>query len=1239
LAIFVADPETGRPVARVPLYAEVSVPRWSAPPVEDDGAREEAIRGRDPDISDETLLALRRALTKATHEVLTPAARAELESDWSRRLEFWALMLDSILSAAGTDGFGDIDPAILDELAQDGARRAADGMGLRTNKPELDSSAVWSDPLGVLTTDHAGYASWDLRRLRPETQVALAEAIDALRDNPAAEVRVRVRVHPYGSNTVWEVLAQARFAQDAVVGAFTMVWHTLPPSLINMGPRALQDPSLTDWRLSPASFAASPRSLVGEDQTEELIPANLALQEFVMRQVVRLTETPADWKLPGGMKAAFVDDYKVTWSALGHSLGEILYSLPLAPGETVRLAVIDWSWSSDLSREESTTMTEDLLHQTHRDRSIVETVKAGLREFQHGSSFMGGMAHSGGGSAGANLGVVGIGAAVGDAWSMGGSTASSSGSRDLAAENIQRLSDNFSQASSSRRELSSTVVIQARQEEKESIQTRTFSNYNHAHTLTVLYYEVLRHYRVSVEWVRRRPAALIAGTAVAATITSEYVTNKRFVLLPNLLDSSYAASFDATARRALGERKLATANAAHEASKTTDDPGLKVFTKLRVRIGTGSDESSEPVFVYLNLKDGKSLEFDVGEAPEEGKTKDVEVDLPSPVFWRDIKEVVVNLKDISNAAYGDLAITNVTVTTIGVEQINLAAWSGDHMLDDDGSKPLNVPLSAPGPATIKYGLPKPNRSEFVPIEDDHAAELLLSHIRANASYYDRVLWLSEDPGAIATRFELMAWDASTTVADHVIPSPLETFGSFVAFPLAATSELPDDALIVDIAHALAVDDPARRAWAMEHLAELDENTRAEVLRRIALASSRSERLMTMPTRGVFAEGKLGHANVAEEIDNTRFWKWEEHPIPIEAPEIAPVVPVQPTPQAQDGTPMAMPPSLVNIVNPTAAPDPAGLAAAMTAISTPDIFRDMSGRAEVAGLLKNLSDNTIKIAEAANRAREIQAKYGADLDKQEKDYDLGRTAASVEMVKELGRQRREAAQEVTPSQAKDAIDLSASETRKGNKTPQEHQEYSKRVQNSIPGAAPKPKSAKSIKLQVDLKGYGDNLLIGRFGIDVTQRGTAVGFLVATDYSQTGQLVVGVSNEYDDPRYSIEIRGEVLGGVGVNSVLRGRKTVALPRDDFDHYDYFYLVATAAVDTFDFETKNSDEISSEITKRIGGSLGGAGDFKGVAITATAEGGIDWNDGKKHTSENAVKVKVVYYTGGFTVAYDKGA
>jgi hypothetical protein len=394
----------------------------------------------------------------------------------------------------------------------------------------------------------------------------------------------------------------------------------------------------------------------------------------------------------------------------------------------------------------------------------------------------------------------------------------------------------------------------------------------------------------------------------------------------------------------------------------------------------------------------------------------------------------------------------------------------------------------------------------------------------------------------------------------------------------------------------------------------------------------------MPTRGVFAEGKLGHCNISEEIDNTRFWKWDEHPIPIQAPDINAVTPISPTPQTVNPTPTAFPASLINIVNPTPAPDPGGLAAALGVIGTPNIFRDMSGRAEVADLLKKLSDNTIAIADAANRAREIQTKYGAELDKHRTDLALGQSQADAEVAKALIAQRREEAQQVKPNEAQDAIKLSESEMRKGNKTPEEHREFSQQVQQNVKGAQPTPPKRKSkdhIKLQIDLDGWGGKHLVGRFGVTVKQKDADVGFLLATDYSTKGNLVVGVLNEWDDNRYHIEVQGEVLAGLGVNSQLKGGNIVLIPRADFDTYDYFYLNATAVWDTFDFETTHSDEVVKEVAKKIGGSTELA--YKNI-VTMTAEGGVEWKDGQTHTTSQAVKVKVVYYTGGFRISYAKG-
>ncbi|MEU9110980.1 hypothetical protein AB0D04_04030 [Streptomyces sp. NPDC048483] len=124
--------------------------------------------------------------------------------------------------------------------------------------------------------------------------------------------------------------------------------------------------------------------------------------------------------------------------------------------------------------------------------------------------------------------------------------------------------------------------------------------------------------------------------------------------------------------------------------------------------------------------------------------------------------------------------------------------------------------------------------------------------------------------------------------------------------------------------------------------------------------ARSEQLISLPTRGVFAEAKLGHCNSAEVIDNTRFWDWQKSPDPDSAPQIAPVS-TGSREVVVSTTPSGLPASSVTIVQPPQAPDPVGMAAALQLLGQGDIFRDMSMQKEIAALLTSLASNAAGLA--------------------------------------------------------------------------------------------------------------------------------------------------------------------------------------------------------------------------------------------------------------------------------------
>lgn len=941
LSVLVLDKDSHNPIVRMPIYAEFSIVE-ELPPYkisEDDLG---AIAENSDFIGNETIgAALRSSLAQYIEE------NTFRELDDEKKQTFLRQIVKILEREAGI--FSKSESEIKD-IVNRAVLEAMDEFEIRQSQTPSKKS-ISSYPLGYLATDHVGYASFDLTRISLNVR-----SVSLSRDR--RKTSYAFFLYPMGKEgTRFDALEQGRLTDEAIFAKLLIDQPTLTRDLKILNLPSMQKPSLIDWYFSPGSFAAHPEFLVGEDGCERLFPPQIALQEFNLRQVVRIVDNPPV-ALPEGYKFAYVDDYRVTWHSLGHSLGEILYSLPLAPGESVKLAVIDWSWESTTQRTEQTALTEEVLHRTHRDRTISETVKAGLRELQKGSSFMGGIA----GSAGAT-GTMGVASgAIGIAGSLGGATATSEGSRDLVGENVQRLNDSFSQASSAQRELNSTVVIQARQEEKESIQTRTFTNYNHSHTLTILYYEVLRHFKVTVELVRRKAAVLVKEDQT--NFDDKTLIIYRPILEANLLDERLRSGFNAL------EKLLAM---------QIDDkvnPKIKPIEPLHPRkyifstfffnfkvddSEVNDAETSDPVFISALLNDG--TEVDIKYKGDKNLNKEDDL-------FDNVGTYEIAIQPEDEVEWGKLVGFNIWVggdDNLNLSQVGfrgtgefgsivqLREFTGPPLTFIDQGKKLTVTVASPGPDLPIPSTP-PTPEQRLSIEENAAIELLHNHVNHHATYYHRLITLTRDPNLIANSFASLPWDQTDQLIDHVEPYPLEVFGSYVAFPLVRIEKISVD---FDKKH--------------------------------------SEKLITLPTRGVFAEGKLGHCNISEEIDNTRFWKWEEHPIPFEAPGINPVTPVTPQPQQTNIAPTAFPSSLVNIVNPSAAPDPTGLAAALTVLGTPDIFRDMSGRQEVADLLKKLSDNTISIADAANQAKEIQNKYGENLDKQQKDYDLGIYKAKSDLI--------------------------------------------------------------------------------------------------------------------------------------------------------------------------------------------------------------------------------------------------
>jgi hypothetical protein len=893
------------------------------------------------------------------HERVALDLPFEQLSIFARRYETSAALARMPIYAIAALGDLDAEPIPAHEPTRDGDDHNDDD---ERTPPRLEPVPVVHQPLGLLGTDHVGYASFDLGVLRTERTLEALRRAGVVR--PGREVRIGLRhlwVMPFADPLlIIDALREGDIGPSLVALRIDLDDQRVEGRQLGAPMTSMQDPGILDWRMSPGSFTLAGALLVGEDGCETLLPTNLATQRWRFAQVARVAntlwerrsdETVQDqrgvsrviWEERYRLGRIF--EYTTEWFPMGHSLGQLAYSLPLAPGEVVKIAVLDWSRSDAGTRDEATSLSESLVHDQVRDRSLTESVHALLDEWQRGGTFMGGVAASGG------MGGGGMG--LGGAASLGGAYTTSSGTRNLTADTSQRIADAFHQASSALRELRSTVVVQTEQQEGSQAQTRVVANYNHSHALTLLYYEVLRHFRVVTRLATSRPALLVDFHLNRTAFRDEgTLLAHRAELEAGLLDRRLLPAFDALDRVRVGR-------AAFEASKTAPKPpgpGDAWIDRMQITIATGGagggGTDGDP-YIDLKLVSGATVETHQIEPNdtsnprllghpgyddfEDGDKDTYGLKPQAPLKWADLRGFVVGLDGGGDWRIDHLKLEGFTLAGDPI-LLHDAAFGRDLPNDTETTELLTLrPPAGPAP---------PGMESFVAPADLQAVDLLARHLEAHRHHYDRLLWLGEDPNDRAVRFEHYALDG-TPLLELIENRAIEVSGDWVAFPLAADDPAPGATPSPEALARRAFDAPA---------VDVTDPTDEFI-----------EQLLTLPSRGVFAEAKLGHCNASEFIDPMRFWDWQTSPIPHQAPDIAPVDTGSRAKDVEGLKPTAFPNSLVNIVNPQALPDPTGLAAALKVLGTPEIFRDMSAKTEVGSLLEKLSDNATAMASQGMRS--------------------------------------------------------------------------------------------------------------------------------------------------------------------------------------------------------------------------------------------------------------------------------
>ncbi|AFY37968.1 hypothetical protein Lepto7376_1633 [[Leptolyngbya] sp. PCC 7376] len=617
------------------------------------------------------------------------------------------------------------------------------------------------------------------------------------------------------------------------------------------------------------------------------------------------------------------------WYAQGVTLGELLHSVPLAPGESTRIAVTSWERATTGDRQEAVSQTEDTDSDTSEHQAINEVTDAVAKETQTGSSTATSESdssqHGSSGGFGALLWHVGGSSSSSHQHSLATNVSRSSGTRSLSTRMNRDLHQNTHQQASSARARRSAVVQETTAAEGGKMSTRVVTNYNHMHALSVQYYETVQTYRVVTKAAKYERHAFIPFKPFdfkdyriidryRGVLESAALTDSVKLALQDAEKNSWkdhAETFVSIHPREQGQVLF-----------TIPFPGA-TLTKITWSASGGVD------CLAFEFTDG-SEEDVLGYGTPASGSKDVSIDVGR------ISDVYLNPRSWNTTLYFLTFHFQSKSGQISEWKHSLSYSSWDNLGSFHGWRILDFK-----PAVVNH----------------EATREIIQHLNENAIYYSRAIWASMSQGEWAKALGHFTYRGES-VGANLDPTPTTMVGNYIAFPW----RFRDPAHKLDwlLENKLLYKD--FRAWMQKkghteiteavkvaYLAEHDE---------IEGDKGQEETTVPMPTGGVFAEAVLGRANSAEKLDLTRFWNWKDSPIPIVPTEINPLkmgnrgsVELLKALKAQGLAPQTIHLHTEEPAATGAAMGDGMTASAMKALAASNIFRDMSNAAGVASLLQ------------------------------------------------------------------------------------------------------------------------------------------------------------------------------------------------------------------------------------------------------------------------------------------------
>ncbi|HVM82690.1 MAG TPA: carboxypeptidase-like regulatory domain-containing protein [Candidatus Binatia bacterium] len=666
--------------------------------------------------------------------------------------------------------------------------------------------------------------------------------------------------------------------------------------------------------------------------------------------------------MAGTLGLGYIVQLAQQWRSAGLSLGDLVYSLPLAPGEQQRVAVFEQRQTLSTAELETLDFDEQQHQDQTSDASTQAVFNSSFAESVRGSSsFQTSAESSSWGVAGGIGGFIapiafgiGAGGGGGSSSSSGSSSNSLDGTRNYVSNAASQAHSSVERNASARRHAQRTGMRLATASDVEQVTTKIITNNNRIHALTMQYWEVLRHFEIStavdgvtlvcfvpLEVVRFLPPGVSFDLTEAEVATRQQILyrygplHKHADILKRWIPFDFRQGLTileefASNPRAQPSFTSATEDIVNLSIKGSflpfEDIYVQVLTRRGSRLGpvrmSGSipplpDTITDPTHAF-KTKTELVAELLRRRAPDQDITLTANITLPSSInpddvvgfeLSRGFRTLTYTLAPpatdplqqlIAGGNIGGIAPFFPVFADRIDAQLNGVTMTPDQLESELGGPSIwGFSAAIPGPPPETYASSFIGRDSRFPMPADGypvaaqavnpllkfnqllRIEQTLQHCVRNTITYSRAVWMSLTPEERAIMLEgftigvpaggLADPTQHVPLLNCVANQVLGFYGNAMIMPFNIPAEIATQLTVGDQGQAQRPFTTAEIQNALTHF------------HRTGFSPPVSH--VVLPTRGVLGEAVLGQCASAEKIDLTRFWNWQDSPIP-QAADIA-----------------------------------------------------------------------------------------------------------------------------------------------------------------------------------------------------------------------------------------------------------------------------------------------------------------------------------------------------------------